>query len=1345
MNRQTDQAIKLTRLQNRILARKGLVDCGSGFTVALHSRGKAVYTGSDRWGQGGCTAWEGVSALTCTGDRVIALMNDGSLRFSGRQQPDEPFVGLSHIRAAACSQTLTAVLLSNGRVIVAGNSPCPAAPDTAEWPIVTDVVCGVDFAAGLTPAGKVTVAGGSRHLRRTLDTWENMAGLFADAEGETVYGITVDGHLLSTARLPRAVRSWRNLIFVAAAGGKLWAVTAAGQLCSTSSAARYLYGSGYFITCAAAPDHAAALTRDGLVLSTGMNQFGQCKTRRFGALFPGFEEFASDRRESNLRMAADERTYQVRLTEAYRYRSRMTCGERITACIAADGRVLASAGFTRAKQWTRVRALACGNAHLIALHEGGTVSADGNDTEGCTAVSGWTGIKAIAAGKYHTLGLTEEGRVLFCGRNDRGQGDVSDWTGIRRIYAADSYTVGVGYDGTLRIAGTPPRAFLAPNESWNHPADLVVTSTHTVALCRDGSVLSTLPPTASGSATDGEETDTRSWKHIRAIAAGVGFTVGLCNGGRVVAAGRNDYGQCEVSDWKRIVAIACGNTYTVGLTSEGRVLSAGCQRRETALPDTPDIAEHRVRVTYEPPETDAWRDVVAIAAGAEHTVALNREGQILATGLDADGQCTATTHFTLFRDVRQLYGYGRYRKLTDSDSVLSPTTEADGGGEEQLHALLPIARFSAYLRADTTRLLSRMTGNDDHLTVLGEDGTMMIYRYEEGRAFTETSAAAVSRMVSAEDGDLYVYADGTARQRCGSLPENPLTPLPHKLGDSPFWRVRDVAVGTGHYAVLLYDGTVRSLGDNDRGQCETGDWRGITAIAAGDCHTVGLRADGTVIATGARYRDTGSRVRGVAHLPRANPCAVEDWTGVQTLVCAHHVTLGLCRDGTVRAAGSNQYGQCRTDGWHGVVSVATSGQHTVALFADGHVEAVGLNESGECHTETWTRVIQIAVMPELTLGLRADGQVLAAGYHHRVLHTLDTVRAIACFGTCRQVFVMGDGTLRLHMRGSEFLPEAVSGLRLFTPSVQNSILNRHVTGTPCALTARAVQGCFGVGMAHTVTLGMAGGILTEGNNDFGQCDIRNARHAVQVSAGPYHSAAILADGTAALTGRNAFGQSDAAAINRELNAVGLVAEETRSAAVSATETAPAGLAYAWKQIACGYTHTAALRSDGRVYAIGENSDGRCDTRQWRDVTHLSCGVRHTVACTADGTCTATGDNRFGQCDVSRWKDITMTAAGEFHTVGLRADGRVEAVGDNRKGQCRVEDLRDIISVACLPEATLCVRADGQVVIRGGSGEHNEAVEALREVVSLHTCEHRIAALTVDRRLVLIPVAKSTKK
>jgi hypothetical protein len=30
------------------------------------------------------------------------------------------------------------------------------------------------------------------------------------------------------------------------------------------------------------------------------------------------------------------------------------------------------------------------------------------------------------------------------------------------------------------------------------------------------------------------------------------------------------------------------------------------------------------------------------------------------------------------------------------------------------------------------------------------------------------------------------------------------------------------------------------------------------------------------------------------------------------------------------------------------------------------------------------------------------------------------------------------------------------------------------------------------------------------------------------------------------------------------------------------------------------------------------------------------------------------------------------------------------------------------------------------------------VEALREVVAIHTCEHRVAALTVDRRVIPIP-------
>jgi alpha-tubulin suppressor-like RCC1 family protein len=378
-------------------------------------------------------------------------------------------------------------------------------------------------------------------------------------------------------------------------------------------------------------------------------------------------------------------------------------------------------------------------------------------------------------------------------------------------------------------------------------------------------------------------------------------------------------------------------------------------------------------------------------------------------------------------------------------------------------------------------------------------------------------------------------------------------------------------------------------------------------------------------------------------------------------------------------------------------------------------------------------------MPDLTLGLRSDGKVLAAGRHSEVLHTLEAVRAIACFGTRRQIFVMSDGTLRIHIRGSEFLPETVEGVRLFTPTPKHSILDRYTVGAPAHRTAKRVQGIFAVGLAHTLTLGQGGAITATGAGDSGQLDLKAHGTALQLAAGHYHSAAILADGRIVLSGKNTYGQSDARAINRELDSVGLSTDESRGGAASVTsEPDPTLLPYAWRQVACGLNHTAAIRSDGRVYAIGQNPDGRCDTRKWRDVIHLSCGLRHTVAVTAKGDCVASGDNRYGQCDTSRWKQITMAAAGEYHTVGLRADGRVEAAGDNRKGQCHVEDLRDIISVACLPEATLCVTAEGRVIIRGGSGQHDKAIEALREVVAIHTCEHRIAALTVDRRVILIP-------
>ena len=51
--------------------------------------------------------------------------------------------------------------------------------------------------------------------------------------------------------------------------------------------------------------------------------------------------------------------------------------------------------------------------------------------------------------------------------------------------------------------------------------------------------------------------------------------MGLKADGTVVAVGKNDHGQCDVSDWRDIVAISAGRTHTVGLKADGTVVSVG--------------------------------------------------------------------------------------------------------------------------------------------------------------------------------------------------------------------------------------------------------------------------------------------------------------------------------------------------------------------------------------------------------------------------------------------------------------------------------------------------------------------------------------------------------------------------------------------------------------------------------------------------------------------------------------------------------------------------------------------------------------------------------------------------
>jgi hypothetical protein len=180
------------------------------------------------------------------------------------------------------------------------------------------------------------------------------------------------------------------------------------------------------------------------------------------------------------------------------------------------------------------------------------------------------------------------------------------------------------------------------------------------------------------------------------------------------------------------------------------------------------------------------------------------------------------------------------------------------------------------------------------------------------------------------------------------------------------WDVEAVSAGRDHTVGLLANGTVVATGSNDQGRCDVSGWQDIKAVSAGWYHTVGLFGDGSVVATGDNER---------------GQCDVSGWHDVVALSAGNDHTVALLQDGTAVATGRNDDGQCDVSGWRGVTSVSAGYDHTIGLLEDGTVEATGDNEFGQCDVSEWHDVKAVSAGRGYTVGLLKDGTVVATGYN----------------------------------------------------------------------------------------------------------------------------------------------------------------------------------------------------------------------------------------------------------------------------------------------------------------------------------------------------------------------------
>lgn len=332
-----------------------------------------------------------------------------------------------------------------------------------------------------------------------------------------------------------------------------------------------------------------------------------------------------------------------------------------------------------------------------------------------------------------------------------------------------------------------------------------------------------------------------------------------------------------------------------------------------------------------------------------------------------------------------------------------------------------------------------------------------------------------------------------------------------------------LAGGFQHSMVLKEDGTLWTFGRNLYGQLGHATNSGsnvanstptqvltdVVAIAAGDSHSLALKADGSLYAFG----QNSSGQLGVGDVDSSpNPTPEQVMTDVAAIAAGELFSLVLKTDGSLWSFGSNSYGQLGHDEGSGtdteqpptevmtdVAAIAAGASHGLAVMTDGTVWTFGRNNAGQLgRTEN-----SVANPTPTQVGGIADVVAVAGGQEHSLALAADG--AVFAFGG-DAYGELGDGT---------------SGSASSTPTEVNSGV--------AAVAARGNQ---------SFVLKLDGTLWSFGYNFYGQLGhetgnllvsanatpVEVLSNVTEVASGNFHTLALKTDGTLVSFGSDSYGQ-----------------------------------------------------------------------------------------------------------------------------------------------------------------------------------------------------------------------------
>jgi len=602
--------------------------------------------------------------------------------------------------------------------------------------------------------------------------------------------------------------------------------------------------------------------------------------------------------------------------------------------------------------------------------------------------------------------------------------------------------------------------------------------------------------------------------------------------------------------------------------------------------------------------------------------------------------------------------------------------------------------------------------------------------------WTLASAGESHTLAIRSDGTLWAWGNNlNGRTGLGTASGSTLTPT--QVGSATSWAY--VSAGNTHTVAIKDDGTLWTWGLNTNGRTGLGTAAGSTLVptqvgaatswvyaSAGNTNTSAIRSDGTLWSWGANT--SGQTGLGTTTGNTLTPTQVGTATNWTYVSVGWNHTLAIRSDGTLWAWGSNQNGRTGLDTRAG--STPTPAQVGTAT--------------------SWTSVSTPLLTDAFSYGVKGDGTLWFWGQHHRTFPNLTHIMEEYLSPVQVQVAITNWSSAPVISGASMFAIVADGSLYTWGNNDNNRLgLNLVVLSESLSQVYSNYNWAYiSAGQRHTVAIKDNGTLWAWGNNRYGRTglgtvsgtipmptQVGTAANWAYVSTGLRHTVAIKDDGTLWSWGVSLY------------TGLGIAAYTTMPIPTQV------GTATSWAYVSAGNTHTVAIKDDGTLWTWGLNNRGQTglghdgftapfytlEPTQIGTATnwaYVSAGESHTLAIRSDGTLWAWGNNVQRQLgtgsaiaqelqpvrvgSISTWQSVY---AGAFVSFGIRTDGSLWAWGSNNNSitgrnvtngttntPARIGTGNDWSSVAAGEARALATRTDGSLWA-WGTINHRGTVQA----------------------------------